>query len=434
MPGLPLLLSVLLAASGIATPVAKPPGATPHPNSRSISRLVVDGPRIQLDLRCQVASVLEVVDADRNLDLWLSDEELTASRDEIAAYLLDHFVLRTDSGGAPDGGRRLEGSLLAMVIQEEVGGLIPEQWVVSTFTFEDEREVSDLLVEMTLFLLTSPDHRDVSQLVWHGEALPATVFFMGDFRRRFAPDAAAADEANAAEALAAAADGAQPDTAAADATGDHATRADATAAEAGASGSTDAMPASVTATAPTFRDGAEAAFANGLWIAWMLALIAGAKGWRSAWIAAALAAASMLVTARYGIGGGARLSADALSLWLPLALLLTGITSLRSGERAKWPEALAFGTMFGAALGHGFEAQGLVADASMPWPAWLGATASLAGVAALALGLASSARRRPREGEEPRPGLLPDGLRGVVSGLALAVALWRLSDLVLDQL
>ncbi len=429
------LALALLALCGSATPVV-----APHPDSRSISRLVVDGARVQLDLRVQVASVLEVVDADRNLDLWLSAEELDASRGEIAAYLLDHFVLRTDSGGAPEGGRRLEGAPLAMVIREEVGGLIPEQWVVSTFTFEDEREVTDLLVEMTLFLLTSPDHRDVSQLIWHGDALPATVFFMGDFRRRFAPDAVAAEQ-DAADAMAA-------EQAAADAEG---------AAGAGAERRADGKPGCSVVGFSDWGRGLVAVLGDWIWIPWFAALFAGARTARAAGGAAVVAIGTMLATVGFGLGGGAVSSAGALGVLLPGAMLLTAGTTLAIGARARWPEALAFGVLFGAALLHRLVATGVVVPGSLPAATWVGLGGTLAVVATglMLLGLAVRTRGSevepapetvaPRAIDGPpgtpaaavawrRAGFVPVGVRSGVALLVLVVALWRFAALVRERL
>jgi hydrogenase/urease accessory protein HupE len=178
MIGFGLLLTCLLAA-----------GPAPHPNSMSRSRIDVDGADVRLTQQVQVMSVLELIEADADGDGELDAEELAAIRDELGAYLAEHYTLRVAGGGDPEGGRVLEGRLLSLKLDDApVNTPLEYRWLEAEWELQDSVPIHDLMVEMSLFFDVSPDHRDIATLVWHGEVLPETVLWAGESTRRYADE------------------------------------------------------------------------------------------------------------------------------------------------------------------------------------------------------------------------------------------------------
>lgn len=161
-----------LAAAATWAPSGSASAAV-HPNSASQSRIEVRGAEVRVDLRLQATSILEIADADRNLDAFLDAGELEAARDAIGAYVLEHFRLRTDSLGDPERGRALEGRLEAlgspMVAPDPIFTDQPVDLVLSFGRDGGGAPLADLMVTMTLFAETSPAHFDDSVLIWNGE-------------------------------------------------------------------------------------------------------------------------------------------------------------------------------------------------------------------------------------------------------------------------
>ncbi len=163
----------------------------PHPNSLSTSRVVVTGAAARLELRCQAQSLLEVfgTDADADGDGWLNDTELQALRDPLLAYVNERFVLRAGSGGDGRAGTVLVGTLAALsATPPDTEAAWPTQWVDLTLDYRAAELIPDLMLEVMLFRESAPDHSDLCQLVWNGGEPLETQFWMGQFRRYFAPE------------------------------------------------------------------------------------------------------------------------------------------------------------------------------------------------------------------------------------------------------
>jgi len=164
---------------------------SPHPNSLSTSRVVVTGAAARLELRCQTQSLLEVFgsDADRDGDGWLSDSELLELRDPLVAYVNTHFFLRAGSGGSGTAGTVLSGTLTELgSTAPDLDVAWPTQWVDLALEYRADELIPDLLLDVTLFQESAPDHSDLCQLVWNGGEPLETQFWMGEFRRYFAPE------------------------------------------------------------------------------------------------------------------------------------------------------------------------------------------------------------------------------------------------------
>jgi hypothetical protein len=161
-----------------------------HPNSISKSVIAVHGSALRHELRCQTASLLEVIPADTNEDGFLDDEELHAARADIEAYVADHYVLRTGTGGpSVDDGVVLTSALLSLSAgKPEVGAFASNQWIDLVFQVHHDELLEDLMLEVTLFKDTSPDHRDLCELTWNDDQPWETLFWMSASRKYFQPD------------------------------------------------------------------------------------------------------------------------------------------------------------------------------------------------------------------------------------------------------
>lgn len=174
---LPLLLALLLAAA-------------PHPNSLSSSVVTVRGARVTVELRCQALSLLEVTgpQADADADGLLSQAELDAVRPAAAAHLLAHYRLRAGSGGDPSGGTPLAGTLAALSpgdVEPDLLGVT--QWIEATLLFEHDAPLPDLLLDITVFQATSPDHRDLCELRFNDDPPVEALFWQGEPVRHYTP-------------------------------------------------------------------------------------------------------------------------------------------------------------------------------------------------------------------------------------------------------
>lgn len=142
----------------------------PHPDSLSSSELQVRGREAQLTLRCQVLSLLEVVDGlDADGNAAVDAVELAASEVEVLAYVAGRYRLRTGSARDLTGGVELFASGLSATLADTGSGAAADHSsgaVDVRVRYAAPREIEDLLIEMRLFLETSPDHIDVTTLVW----------------------------------------------------------------------------------------------------------------------------------------------------------------------------------------------------------------------------------------------------------------------------
>lgn len=171
---------IVLASAGTAI------GFTLHPNSLSRSRVTVDGSVVTHELRLQVASVLEVVDADSNGDGRLDKAELADSSAELAAYLARNYQLVVDGGGVRDAGRILDVDIIDLAPDAFENGAFIDHAVRVVRRATDRAPVTDLTVRVSLFHDTSPAHRDFCTLVWNAEEQPLRVFSRLSPQARFA--------------------------------------------------------------------------------------------------------------------------------------------------------------------------------------------------------------------------------------------------------
>ena len=97
--------------------------AAPHPDSLSTSRIEVASDRLDVTLRCQVLSYLEVLpEVDENGDGRFSTDEVARHGGELIAYAVDHYRIGTDTGRDLEVGRWLEldGVGVTLVDQDEL--------------------------------------------------------------------------------------------------------------------------------------------------------------------------------------------------------------------------------------------------------------------------------------------------------------------------
>lgn len=143
---------------------------TLHPDSVSNSVLVVDGQRAGLVVRCQVDSLIEVLPAiDADADGAVTAEEIEASADAILDYVGRHYRLSIGTDRAFAGGRELEPEPVSAthLVWDEAPGRF-KHWVDVELLFQAGEPIRDVAIESSLFLSTSPGHRDVLTIEWPG--------------------------------------------------------------------------------------------------------------------------------------------------------------------------------------------------------------------------------------------------------------------------
>ncbi len=169
-----------MALVGLAPsmPAGLEPPPTPavalHPNSISSTRIRVDGTEILLTQRCQVLSLMEVIpDLDADGDGVVTPAEIQRSRDAVFDYLGRQYRLFVGSDRDREGGERLILSPLTLSraekLLEEGNAGFSAGAVDAVFHYAAAEPVTDLLVEMDLFLDTSPDHVDLLAIEWVGQ-------------------------------------------------------------------------------------------------------------------------------------------------------------------------------------------------------------------------------------------------------------------------
>lgn len=172
-----MLLSIALTA------------ALAHPMSVSSSRVVVDGAHVELDLRCQALTLVESVSIDENGDRRVSADEIEASKDEIARYVLAGYRLKADLGSENGGERWLAGRLESVKLGEGVASEVTgkESLVDFVFRFEAPAPLRRITIDMNVFRESDPLHRDHTQIVWNGAAPEARVLWVEDPTWAFTP-------------------------------------------------------------------------------------------------------------------------------------------------------------------------------------------------------------------------------------------------------
>lgn len=175
------MLSLVLALA--AAPV--------HPDSLSSSRIEVRGTEVVALVRCQVLSLTEVLELDLDGDGRVTEAEVTASADAIAAYVQANYFLYTGSTRELEGGTPLvPGAGEARFVAPIAGDPLTraEGAVDVRLTYTSPEPIRDLMVEMSLFLETSPSHIDVVSVVWESGAQRIFTLTAREPRQRSDPE------------------------------------------------------------------------------------------------------------------------------------------------------------------------------------------------------------------------------------------------------
>ena len=174
--------------------------AIAHPNSLSSSLVTVGERDAHVLMRCQVASLLEVLpDLDANGDESVSATELESGKEDVFEYLSTHYVLHTGTNRQFEGGERLTPELLSVAItREEERPFDPVQygqykdWVDIEMRWSANQDVTDLMFECALFFDTSPDHYDLTLVTWSDGATDTIVLDRFHPRGRTDPEGSGA--------------------------------------------------------------------------------------------------------------------------------------------------------------------------------------------------------------------------------------------------
>lgn len=183
---LPLVLAPVLAA-GLAPALAPAPW---HADSLSETLIEVRGAEALLSMRLQVLSLLEVIDdLDDDGDGEVSTEEVKAKQSEILGYVLEHYGVWTGTDRDLDGGVPLLPTPMRLWHTPRRDGDGYRKGSVSLeLLYKHDAPIRDLMVESTLFLLTSPAHVDIVTLQWDEENA-STFSLSGTMpRARFDPE------------------------------------------------------------------------------------------------------------------------------------------------------------------------------------------------------------------------------------------------------
>ena len=161
-PGAPVRPAAALAAApAIVRPVR-------HDASISRTLLVVEGARVSHFAKLQTLSVSEVLPLDADRNGLVTDAELQAVREELVAYVVAHYVLRpvSESGAGP---ALPATAIVVRLVTEDQDALAFSQWIELELERDAPAPFSRLEVQMSLFLESSPGHRDRLDALWVDE-------------------------------------------------------------------------------------------------------------------------------------------------------------------------------------------------------------------------------------------------------------------------
>jgi len=139
--------------------------SAPHPDSLSSSRLTVDDRGAELTVRCQLLSLLEVIDGlDEDSDGSVTARELAAKRSRIIEYVVEHYRVYA----AKDAATPLEPRLATVQLLPPDLTLAPRlrDWADVRMEFRSPEPITEVRLEMTLFFTTSPAHIDITTIEW----------------------------------------------------------------------------------------------------------------------------------------------------------------------------------------------------------------------------------------------------------------------------
>lgn len=148
--------------------------AAAHPDSLSSSRVLVEGARVRVELRCQVLSLEEVLGSfDADADDFVSASEVEAQASRVADYILRHYRM-----SLPDGTARiaLDGEVSSVQLAPPSRTAFGRQGLVDVhFAFHAAEPIDALAIDVTLFEESGPEHIDLCQIAWNGlDPVPRT--------------------------------------------------------------------------------------------------------------------------------------------------------------------------------------------------------------------------------------------------------------------
>ncbi|HJO26903.1 MAG TPA: HupE/UreJ family protein [Planctomycetota bacterium] len=430
----PFSIALLALAPGV---VPLPVGA-PHADSLSASRISVEAERITVSLITQGVSWLEVLPTlDPDGDASITPTDLARERASMAGYLAQHYRLSADL-------RILTGQLgtLELEVAEEASIFGPaRELILIEVEFPRPDHITELSVEVDLFLRDSPRHRDFSEILWDGRRHGDAQFSWDTRRASFAapPPGEPAPQAGAAPA-----GPGGPGAGAPRADGAPAPRASgpsspkASGAQAPLAGGAGAKGHSALGFSAFLRLGIEHILSGWDHLAFLLALLLSARSLRSVlWLVTAFSAAHSLTLALAALGH-ISLPSGLVECAIALSIALVAAENLWLGTgRSLWPEAFTFGLLHGLGFA-GFLGDTLSALGAGPQgegrsllPPLIGFNLGVeAGQLAVALALVPLLRLMPRRQADAESRLAPDWLRRAGSwlllGLGLALASGRL--------
>jgi hypothetical protein len=149
-----------------------------HDNSVSFSRVVVEAERVNVSLRLQALSLLEVVPwADGDGDRLLAAAELEPLEAELGRYILEHY--RLESAGTPLRPQRFP------VLSPDRSVPLVGEWVLATWSCTAAAPLEDLSLEVDLFSVTSPGHLEFGVVSWNDTPLDPMTLGPGPDRWSF---------------------------------------------------------------------------------------------------------------------------------------------------------------------------------------------------------------------------------------------------------
>lgn len=145
-----------------------------HPESLSSSRITVTGAEAAAVIRCQALSLSEVLpELDVDADGHVTEAEILLARSDVIDYVATHYQLQVGTDRSLEGGTalRFNDSSLHWVDDVTDPLLHRDGSVDVHLQFTHSEPITDLVVAMTLFEDTSPDHIDLTTIDWGDDGI-----------------------------------------------------------------------------------------------------------------------------------------------------------------------------------------------------------------------------------------------------------------------
>ncbi len=178
-----MLTALLLALSAISPA----PNASPHSNSISVSRIEVEGSRLRHRIELQTLSILEVLpELDLDGDGELNPSELELGRAPLGEYLDSAYTLFAASTSELPAPAQV--SEVRESAASDPASPFSLQRISLQRTYELNAPLRSLAIEVSVFGVTSPDHRDFCTLAWEGQFEEEWLFSAGKPLWEYTPD------------------------------------------------------------------------------------------------------------------------------------------------------------------------------------------------------------------------------------------------------